>query len=139
MPALVSSPSHAHVANIANDTQCLVPDAAPEAKIETSASEPAGAGEGETASGDVAANVDQATEEPPIADGDTKPSPVDANTSPDISQSAQKAAEETTSPEGASSSEDKQCKEADFPPIDPAAGSDTPAAEGGSTDLAVSR
>lgn len=137
--ALVSSPFHAYVANPANNASCAVPEAAPESKIEESASEPVGAEKSDTASGDVATNVDGATEEPPTAEEDTKAPPAEAETTPDGSQSITQAAEETPAPESLGSNEDKQSKEANFPPIDPAAGCDTPAAEGGSIESSVSR
>ena len=137
--ALVSSPLHVHETNIANNAQCAVPEAAPESKIEESTSEPVAAEKSDTASGDVATNVDKATEESPTAEGDTKAPSAEVDATPDSSQSAPKATEETSTSEGSGSNEDKQSKEADFPPIDPGAGNDAPAAEGGSAELAVSR
>lgn len=136
---LVSSFFHAHVASLANHAYCAVPEAAPESKIEESASEPVGAEKSDTASGDVATNVDKATEETPAVAEDTETPSAKAETTPDDSQPAPQAAEETSTSESSGSNEDKQSKEADFPPIDPAAGSDTPAAEGSNTELTVSR
>ena len=138
-PALVSLPFHAHVANPADNASCAVSEAAPELKVEESASEPVGAEKSDTTSGDVVTNVDIATEETPTAEEDTKAPPAEAETTPDESQSVPQAAEEAPSPESSGSNEDKQSKEADFPPIDPAAACDTPAAEGGSTESTVSR
>lgn len=138
-PALVSSAPHVRITNIANDAPCVVPEAAPEAKIEQAASEPVEAEKSKSTPGDVAANADEATEKSPTADGDTKALPAEVDTTPDSSQSAHKTTEETTIPENSGSNEDKPSKEADFPPIDPATGSDALAAEGGGTDLPVSR
>ena len=137
--ALVSSTSHIHVTNVANNAHCSVPGAAPEAEVEGSASEQVGAEKSKTSSDDGAANADKATDESPIAEGDTKAPPPEADASPDSSQSACKAPEETTISESSGSNEDKQSEEADFPPIDPAAGSDALAAQEGDTNLTVSR
>lgn len=138
-PALVSSLSHVHVANVADIAQCAGPEAAAEAKIENSASEPVGAEKSETASGDVAANVDEANKESPTAEGDTKVPPAEAHTTPDSSESAPKATEEEAISENSSPNEDKKPKEAEFPPIDPAAGNDVLAAEGAATGATVSK
>lgn len=137
--ALVSSRFHVYDTNIANNAQCAVPEAAPESKIEESTPEPVAAEENDTASVDVATNVDKATEESPTAEGDTKAPSTEVDATPDSSHPAPEATEETSTSESPGSNEDKQSKEADFPPIDPGAGTDAPAVEEESAELAVSR
>ncbi len=86
-----------------------------------------------------AANEDEASTGSPEATANTEAPPAEDVTTPESKESAPETTEGNAFTEKPSTEVGKEPKEAEFPPIDPAAGSDAHAAEGGGTGDMVSK